>query len=103
MIPDGNLIIAALLILLFNVPFGYWRANVKKLSSQWFLAIHVPVPFIILLRFIMDTGWHWTSFVLFVSAFFLGQLLGGFLYGKIKLIKPGCISSCLVMDLFRDC
>ena len=103
MITAGNLIIAALLILLFNVPFGYWRANVSKLGWQWFLAVHIPVIFVVFIRFILDTGWHWSSFVFFISSYFLGHLLGGYLYRKIKLIKPGCISSCLVMDIFRSC
>ena len=60
-----------------NLPFGYWRSRVPKLSRQWFLAIHLPVPIVIALRFLTGLGWHWTTFPVLISAFFLGQLLGG--------------------------
>lgn len=29
---------------LVNVPFGYWRAGVRKFSPAWFVAIHAAVP-----------------------------------------------------------
>ena len=94
------LIEATVLVLIFNIPFGYWRYNVRKLSFQWFLAIHIPVPFIILLRFGMDIGFHWTSYIFLVAAFFLGQLLGGKIHHLREHSKS--VSSCLVMDLFRS-
>ena len=54
-----KLIIISILVLLFNIPFGYWRANVKGFSVQWFLAIHIPVPFIIAVRIFLDIGFSW--------------------------------------------
>lgn len=33
-----------------NVPFGAYRSTVRRLGWRWFLAIHVPIPAIFLLR-----------------------------------------------------
>lgn len=70
-------IIALVAVILLNIPFGYWRATVKKLSWQWFLSVHLPVPFIILLRLRLGLGWEWTTYPILVGAYFLGQFLGG--------------------------
>lgn len=69
--------IVALVVFLLNVPFGYWRAKVRKFSVQWVLAIHVPVPFIIGLRIFSGLGWHFITFPVLIGAFFLGQFFGG--------------------------
>ena len=68
-------------VLLLNLPFGYWRAGVRKYSRPWFLAVHLPVPGVIALRLSFHLGWHPLTFVALVGAFFLGQLLGGLLRG----------------------
>ncbi len=65
-----------LVIYLMNIPFGYWRACVPRFSRNWYLAIHIPVPAIVLLRIYFDLGWGWQSYVMLLSAFFLGQLTG---------------------------
>lgn len=67
----------AILVLLFNLPFGYWRSKVRKFSPQWILAIHLPVPFIIALRIFSGLGWRFITFPVLLAAFFLGQFLGG--------------------------
>ncbi len=67
----------ALAILLLNLPFGYWREGVRKFSPQWFLAVHVPVPLAIGLRFAVGLGFRLATLPLFVAAFFGGQFLGG--------------------------
>jgi hypothetical protein len=67
----------ALLVFLLNLPFGYWRASVKKLSRQWFLAVHLPVPLVIALRIYSGLGWKPLSFPVLIGAFFLGQFVGG--------------------------
>ena len=67
----------ALLVFLLNLPFGYWRASVKKLSRQWFLAVHLPVPLVIALRVYSGLGWKPVSFPVLIGAFFLGQFVGG--------------------------
>lgn len=94
-----NLLATTLAVLLFNIPFGYWRYNVPKLSFQWFLAVHIPVPFIIMLRFAMNIGFHWTTYIFLVVAFFTGQLIGGKLHHKREQSRS--VTSCLVMDLYR--
>ena len=33
----------ALLVFLLNLPFGYWRASVRRLSWQWFPAVLLPL------------------------------------------------------------
>ena len=38
-------------VLLINLPFGFWRAGVRKFSPAWFVAVHAPVPLAVGLRF----------------------------------------------------
>jgi hypothetical protein len=84
-----------------NIPFGYWRANVKKFSLQWVLAIHIPVPIIVALRLTTGLGFAWYTYVFMVSAFFFGQKLGAIIYKKYQPAWKN-VSSCLVMDLKRN-
>ena len=72
-----RLLLVALAVFVINLPFGYWRAGVPKLSRQWFLAVHLPVPAVIALRIFSGLGWQLISFPVLVGAFFLGQLVGG--------------------------
>lgn len=95
-----SLIWVTLFVFLFNIPFGYWRVNVKKFSLQWVLAVHIPVPFIIALRFMTPIGFAWYTYVFLVGAFFLGQRLGAVIHKRLVL-KYGQVSSCLIMDLVR--
>ena len=94
------LIMVALAVLLLNIPFGYWRANVRKFSLQWVLAFHIPVPFIILLRVVSGIGFHWITYVLLVAAFFTGQYTGQKIY-KWKRSHNNPVTSCLFTDIFR--
>ena len=89
-----------LLVIVLNFPFGYWRANVRKFSTQWFLAIHIPVPFIIAMRLLSGIGFAWYTYLLLAGAFFLGQKFGSLL---MSWIHKHCQqeSSCMVMDLVR--
>jgi len=97
-----NLILISIIVLILNIPFGYWRANVKRFSLQWFLAIHLPVPVIILLRLISGTGFEINSFVVLVAAFFLGQFAGLQIFKKMSLISAAPLTSCIVMDIYRS-
>jgi len=101
MIPVTALVIVSVLTFLLNIPFGYWRTNVPKFSIQWYFAIHLPVPAIILMRIFSGIGFHWSTYVVLVASFFLGQFLGGriFMWRSQKHKSP--ISSCLVMDVYR--
>jgi hypothetical protein len=66
----------ALLILVMNLPFGAWRAGVRKLSPSWFVAIHVPVVLAIGMRILIGVPFRLATLPIYVAAFFLGQLAG---------------------------
>lgn len=68
--------IVAVVIALMNIPFGFWRAGVRKFSPAWFVAVHAPVPLAVGLRFASGLGFRWATLPLFVAAFFGGQWLG---------------------------
>jgi hypothetical protein len=95
------LLLAAFIDLLFNIPFGYWRANTKRFSLQWFLSIHLPIPFIILLRIYLGIGFEFITYPIMVSAFLLGQYLGYKLHKWRKENELTPLSSCLIMDIVK--
>ena len=66
-----ELLTAAFLI---TLPFGAWRATTRRLSLRWFLAIHVPIPIILLIRIESGYSWHYIPFTL--GGCLLGQVLG---------------------------
>jgi len=96
----AKLIIVSIIVFIFNIPFGYWRANVKKFSLQWILAVHIPVPFIIAIRILVSIGFAWYSYIFLVSAFFAGQSFGAFLL-KVNKRNRKITTSCLIMDIFH--
>lgn len=75
--PLRLLLEAALLVFVINIPFGYWRARVRRFSTQWLLAIHIPIPLVVSCRYFLGIGWQFITFPLFIGAFFAGQLAGG--------------------------
>ncbi|HSE97289.1 MAG TPA: hypothetical protein VLD57_03395 [Blastocatellia bacterium] len=77
-----TLLLVALSVFLLNLPFGYWRASVKKFSWQWICAIHVPVPLVIALRIYSGLGWQLYTFPVLVAAFFAGQFAGSLIKRK---------------------
>jgi hypothetical protein len=97
-----NIIILALIILFINIPFGYWRANVKRFSAQWISAIHFPVLIVVLLRFYSDIGFALYTYPLLIAAYFLGQFLGSKIYIKRVTLELEPVTSCLVMDVYRN-
>ena len=46
----------------------------RRLSWQWFVAIHLPIPFIIVMRLSFGLGWWFVPFML--ASAVTGQLLG---------------------------
>ncbi|MEJ2594422.1 MAG: hypothetical protein P8100_04705 [bacterium] len=96
----ATLLWESLLILLLNIPFGYWRIHVPKFSWQWVLAIHIPVPFIITLRIFTSVGFAWYTYLFMVTAFFLGQQIGSWL-GPFIGKRCHDVTSCLFMDFYR--
>ncbi len=101
--PMDKTLITVLGISLFttiiNLPFGYWRANVKKFSKGWFLAVHLPVPFVVAARLGFKISFRFIP--VFVFAFFVGQWLGA-QWSKARFRRGLSPSSCLFMDLLRD-
>lgn len=63
-------------VLLINIPFGYWRAGVRKFSLPWFLAVHAAVPLVVALRYAVGLRFRWGTLPLFVVAYFAGQTVG---------------------------
>lgn len=64
-----------LVVFLINLPFGYWRRKANRFSKQWIMAIHIPVPFVFLLR--ISSGFGWNVIPLLMISDFLGQFAGG--------------------------
>ena len=75
-----NLFLVTTAVLLFNIPFGFWRGGVKKYSLKWFMFIHLPIPAIILLRIYSNIGFAPDTYLFLVSAFFIGQKMGVYFY-----------------------
>jgi hypothetical protein len=94
-----TLLTVACLVFLLNIPFGYWRANVRKFSVAWFLSVHVPVPFVIALRLLSGMGFHLITFPIMIAAYFGGQFAGSRFYRSRKNREGLQVSSCLVWDL----
>jgi hypothetical protein len=72
-----RLAVVAAVTLAVNLPFGFWRAGVRKFSLPWFVAVHGPVPLIVGMRLAAGLGWRLATFPVLVGAFFGGQLIGG--------------------------
>jgi len=83
-----NLALVTIAVFVLNIPFGYWRGRVRKFSLQWFLAVHLPVPGVIALRFLGGLGFQWFTYPFLVGAFFLGQFAGA----KFAKKKKGGLS-----------
>jgi len=95
-----KIFIISLIILILNIPFGYWRGNVKKFSLQWILSVHIPVPFVIFLRIYSNIGFEFYTYIFLVSAFFIGQKLGYILHSWY-LNKYNNVSAFLFYDLYK--
>lgn len=74
MTPIGANSLVSAMALLLNIPFGSKRANYPKLSPAWFFWLHVSIPLIILLRYLLGTSlWMIPANIILAV---LGQLLG---------------------------
>jgi hypothetical protein len=72
-----ELILLCLAAAAINLPFGFYRAGMRRFSWQWFLAIHFPVPLVIVMRLLSGEGWRVVP--LLIACAVLGQLAGGLL------------------------
>jgi len=77
-----NPVAIAGVVLLMNLPFGYWRNGVRKLSAPWFLAIHLPVGLAIGFRLLIGVHFRLLTLPLYVIAFIAGQSAGGRIRGR---------------------
>ena len=68
--------LAFVITFVINLPFGYWRAGVRKFSPAWFVAVHAAVPLVVALRLALGLPFRWAIFPLFVAAYFGGQTVG---------------------------
>ena len=79
----------ALLVFVINLPFGYWRASVRRLSPRWFLAAIISMPIVIALWVYSGRGLKLINFPVIIGAYFLGQFVGGRLRNIIQGRGPG--------------
>lgn len=93
---------AILFVLILNIPFGYWRANVNRFSLEWIFAIHIPVPLVIAFRLYMNLGWDFYTYPILISAFFIGQFIGGKLFSYRQAAEKLPLTSCLVWDIVKE-
>lgn len=64
-----------ILALVISIPCGYIRQNFPKYSFAWYFLIHLPIPFIVLLRIKAGLSWHFIPLTLGGSV--AGQIIGG--------------------------
>jgi len=69
-----HLAIVIILTFILNIPAGYFRENYRKMSWQWFLILHSPIPLIILLRLSLDISYYYIPILVVVAV--LGQWVG---------------------------
>jgi hypothetical protein len=70
-----------LIVFIINLPFGHFRSKHAKFSRKWIMAVHIPIPFVFLLR--VFSGFNWTVIPLMVLSDVAGQIVGG----KLKHIS----------------
>ncbi len=71
-----RLFLVALATFLINLPCGFWRQGARKYSFSWILAIHLPVPFVVLMRLRSGLGFTWFTFPAVIGAYLAGQYIG---------------------------
>ena len=78
----GLLALVIVAAIALNLPFGAWRTTTRKLSWQWFLSIHLPIPFIFVMRRAAGFGWDYVPVM--IACAVTGQLLGGWLFARLR-------------------
>jgi len=81
---EWRLFYTCIATVIINLPFGYIRGGFRKLSFWWFVAIHAPVPLVIIIRKFHDLELSWKLAPFLLGSFFIGQFLGR----KIYALKP---------------
>jgi hypothetical protein len=67
-------VFVALITFLLNLPFGWLREGVRKFSPQWFLYVHLPIPFIIAMRIGLGVPWKFAPLLIVIAI--MGQFVG---------------------------
>ncbi len=93
------LLVVSIIVFVINIPFGYWRVSEKNYSLNWFLSIHIPIPFVVILRIYSNIGFALYTYPILVFSFFAGQFFGKYIY-KFRAKKSLPISKCICVDLF---
>ena len=81
-----SLVAITAVVLIVNIPFGYWRAGTSRFSVSWFGAVHLPIPLVVAIRLLFGLGWRLSTFPMLVAAYFAGQYLGGLLRLRCRTI-----------------
>ncbi len=95
-----NISILVLIAVALNVPFGAWRATTERLSLRWFLAVHLPIPFILLLR--LSSGYSCRVIPLLVAGAVAGQLLGSWAYTRWRALRSAAAPAPLAVPVTMD-
>lgn len=77
--------LAAVGVACVNLPFGFWRAGTRRFTLPWFLAVHAPVPLVVIIRLVAGVSWRLTTVPVLVAAFFTGQFCGA----RIRVWRRG--------------
>lgn len=80
---------AGLLVFLLNLPFGYWRASVKRFSPLWFVAVLLPAALVLALGVSWGFGRKPVGSAVLVGLLLLGQFAGGKVRHLISGRGPG--------------
>lgn len=75
-----KLILVLIFTVVINLPFGWWRQGLRKFSLPWWLAIHLPIPLVIILR--VGLKIPYATVPLVIGAAVAGQFIGGRLRKK---------------------
>lgn len=98
-LPVGGFIISIYTFFLC-IPFGYWRTTTHRFSVAWFVAVHLPVLFIVPVRTWCFHLSPWWLFLL-IPLFLVGHRAGATLRARwVRRAYPN-LSACLVVDLYR--
>ncbi len=72
----NQVLLAALGTFVVNLPFGWMRESTRKFSVGWFLAVHAPVPMVMLIRRAAGVSLGWRTLPALLLSYFLGQAVG---------------------------
>jgi hypothetical protein len=84
---EWRIFYTCLATIIINLPFGYLRGGLQKFSPCWFIAIHAPLPLVILIREFHKLELTWALAPFLLGSYFIGQFLGKKLYTLIPFRK----------------